>query len=145
MAPFAAFRMVRYLSVGGAQKSSRPIQWHPGRPTGQVYAAPIEVRPHSAKWLRGRIRSGMPVVLPLSAIARNHLGNPGLYVCKSCDLRLGRAGRDRLKHDCLPRSPAVCRLRRIDCHRRLKFADEMKDRVLEWKRKNMVASLACGG
>ena len=31
-----------------------PIQVHPGRPTGQVSAARVEVRPHSAKWSGSR-------------------------------------------------------------------------------------------
>ena len=62
-------------------------------------AAQVEVRPHSAKLSRGRvshrqispiksgpqpivtaqgrIRGRMPIVLPLPAIGRSHLGNPG--------------------------------------------------------------------
>ncbi len=73
-----------------------------GSPARQVCAAQVEVRPHSAKWSRGqvshrqissiksgpqptvtaqgRIRGRMPTVLPLSAIGRSHLGNPGLVV-----------------------------------------------------------------
>ena len=70
----------------------------PLRLTGQVCAAQVEVRSHSAKWSRGRvshrqdtpIESGpqpivtaqsryhgrMPIVLPLSATRRSNLGNP---------------------------------------------------------------------
>ncbi len=65
-------------------------------------AAQVEVRPHSAKWpqcrdfhrqispiksgpqpivtARGRICARMPIVLPLSATGRSHLGNPGSAV-----------------------------------------------------------------
>jgi len=79
--------------------------FNPDRPTGQVCAAQVDVRPHSAKWSRGRVshrpispiksrprpivtaqgrnRVRMPIVLPLSAIGRSHLGNPGLILLTS--------------------------------------------------------------
>ncbi len=75
------------------------VETHPDRPTGQVCAAQVEVRLHSAKWSRGRvahrpispiksgprpivpvqgrIRGRMHIVLTMSATGRSHLGNLG--------------------------------------------------------------------
>ncbi len=80
------------------------------RPTGKVCAAQAEVRPHGAKWSRGRvshrqinpiksgpqsiataqgrIRGRIPMVLPLAAIGRSHLGNLGLRLLNARPKRL---------------------------------------------------------
>jgi len=83
----------------GRDPAMRPIQVLSGRSKGQVCAARVEVRHHSAKSSRGRVshrqinpiesgprpivtdqgqtRSETPFVLRLSATTGSHLGNPG--------------------------------------------------------------------
>ena len=78
----------------------RLIQVHPSRPTGQICAAQVGVRPPHAKWSRGRvshrqispiesapqpivaaqgqIRGRMLIVVSFSVIGSSHLGNPSL-------------------------------------------------------------------
>jgi len=97
----SASRMGRFETGCGKPLCRRRalVETPPDRPTRQVCAAQVEVRPHSAKWSRGRVshrligpiksgprpivtaqgrnRGRMPSVLPLSAIGRSHLGNPG--------------------------------------------------------------------
>ncbi len=80
------------------QQSSAKSLGTRDRPTGQVCAAQVEARPHSAKWswdrvshrpisplksgarpivpVQGQIRGPLPIVLPLLAIGRSHLGIP---------------------------------------------------------------------
>ena len=75
------------------------VETLPVRPTGQVRAVQVDVRPRGANWSRGWIsrrpispimseprpvataeggkRSRMPIALPLSAIGTSPIGNPG--------------------------------------------------------------------
>ena len=81
------------------RRDNGPSSGNPGRPTGQVCAAQVEVRPHNAEWspgrashhqispikcglqpimtAQGRIRGRMPILLSLSAAGRSNPGNPG--------------------------------------------------------------------
>ncbi len=47
--------------------------------------SPIKSGPQPIVTAQGRIRSPMPIVLPLSAIGRSHLGNPGLVASARLD------------------------------------------------------------
>ena len=82
------------------RRDNGPSSGNPGRPTGQVCAAQVEVRPHNAEWspgrashhqispikcglqpimtAQGRIRGRMPILRSLSAAGRTNPGNPGL-------------------------------------------------------------------
>ncbi len=52
-----------------------------GRITGRAFdrqIGPIKSGPRPIVTAQGRIHGRMPIVLPLSAIGRSHLGDPGL-------------------------------------------------------------------
>ena len=75
------------------RRDNGPSSGNPGRPTGQVCAAQVEVRPHNAEWSPGRashhqispIKCGLQPIM--TAQAGFAVGCPFCYHCR----RLGEA------------------------------------------------------